>query len=240
MGVNGMQAQSWGEANEACSSGLRLSFGPTSCSFWASSLGLVDLPPFSPHGQHVGEISQSHFHFDLKFERIVLAEAVKENPNRSRLGLETVPPKPTDSTSYSKNNQPPGVVPDCLPKRPLATQVGTLFVVADAFLNGVALSDRAHLVLKIFSQEIILSLVQAIGVVFLKKAKRKCPQQQIGTYQLKVIRVSFLHTVRPNLTCRIPKDAIKLFNFGETNRKIPGVLARFEEILGQNSGKISF
>ncbi|XP_022880589.1 uncharacterized protein LOC111397851 [Olea europaea var. sylvestris] len=110
-------------------------------------------PPFSPHGQHVGEISQSHFHFDLKFERIVLAEAVKENPNRSRLGLETVPPKPTDSTSYqSKNNQPPGVVPDCLPKRPLATQVGTLFVVADAFLNGVALSDRAHLVLKIFSQ----------------------------------------------------------------------------------------
>lgn len=93
---------------------------------------------------------------------------------------------------------------------------------------------------KILLSDIILSLVQAIGVVFLKKAKRKCPQQQIGTYQLKVIRVSILHTVRPNLTCRIPKDNIKLFNFGETNRKIPGVLARFEEILGQNSSKISF
>ncbi|CAA2996083.1 Ubiquitin-associated 1 [Olea europaea subsp. europaea] len=55
-------------------------------------------PQLSPH---VGEIPRSRFHFDFEFERILLAEAIKENPNWNRLGLETVPPKPTESTSYN-------------------------------------------------------------------------------------------------------------------------------------------
>ncbi|KAL2550571.1 Ubiquitin-associated/translation elongation factor EF1B protein [Forsythia ovata] len=55
-------------------------------------------PQLSPH---VGEIPRSNFHFDFEFEKILLAEAVKENPNWSRLGLETVPPKPMESKSYN-------------------------------------------------------------------------------------------------------------------------------------------
>ncbi|KAG8381201.1 hypothetical protein BUALT_Bualt06G0097600 [Buddleja alternifolia] len=47
----------------------------------------------------MGEIPRSNFHFDFEFERNVLTEAVKENPNWSRLGIETGPPKPTELTS---------------------------------------------------------------------------------------------------------------------------------------------
>ncbi|KAK4431385.1 hypothetical protein Salat_0900600 [Sesamum alatum] len=47
----------------------------------------------------LGEIPRSNFHFDFEFERNVLTEAVKENPNWSRLGIENVPPRATEPTS---------------------------------------------------------------------------------------------------------------------------------------------
>ncbi|KAL2556134.1 Ubiquitin-associated/translation elongation factor EF1B protein [Forsythia ovata] len=47
----------------------------------------------------VGEIPRCNFNFDFEFERNVLAEAVKENPNWTRLGIEIVPPKTAASTS---------------------------------------------------------------------------------------------------------------------------------------------
>ncbi|KAL3837734.1 hypothetical protein ACJIZ3_022325 [Penstemon smallii] len=47
----------------------------------------------------VGEIPRSNFHFDFEFERNVLIEAVKENPNWSRIGIDPHPPKATDPTS---------------------------------------------------------------------------------------------------------------------------------------------
>ncbi|CAA2967505.1 Hypothetical predicted protein [Olea europaea subsp. europaea] len=47
----------------------------------------------------VGEIPRCNFHFDFEFERNVLDEAVKENPNWRRLGIEIVPPKTAGSSS---------------------------------------------------------------------------------------------------------------------------------------------
>ncbi|KAK6155612.1 hypothetical protein DH2020_009860 [Rehmannia glutinosa] len=47
----------------------------------------------------LGEIPRSNFHFDFEFERNVLIEAVKENLNWSRLGVDNGPPKATEPTS---------------------------------------------------------------------------------------------------------------------------------------------
>lgn len=46
----------------------------------------------------MGEIPRSNFQFDFEFERNVITEAVKENPNWSRLGIENVPPKAAETT----------------------------------------------------------------------------------------------------------------------------------------------
>ncbi|PIN20562.1 hypothetical protein CDL12_06747 [Handroanthus impetiginosus] len=48
---------------------------------------------------YLGEIPRSNFNFDFEFERNVLTETVKENPNWSRLGIENVSPKAAESTS---------------------------------------------------------------------------------------------------------------------------------------------
>ncbi|KAF5800510.1 putative ubiquitin-associated protein [Helianthus annuus] len=40
---------------------------------------------------HIGEIPRSTFQFDFELERKILAEAEKENPNWSNLGLENLP-----------------------------------------------------------------------------------------------------------------------------------------------------
>ncbi|XWS61276.1 hypothetical protein CRYUN_Cryun07bG0112400 [Craigia yunnanensis] len=53
-------------------------------------------PQLSPQ---VGDIPRSNFQFDFEFERKILAEADKESMNWSRLGLENLPSKPTESTS---------------------------------------------------------------------------------------------------------------------------------------------
>ncbi|PKI63465.1 metacaspase-1B-like [Punica granatum] len=45
-------------------------------------------PQMSPH---VGEIPRSNFHFDFDFERKILAEAEKENPNWGKLAMENQP-----------------------------------------------------------------------------------------------------------------------------------------------------
>ncbi|KAH6760530.1 Ubiquitin-associated/translation elongation factor EF1B protein [Perilla frutescens var. hirtella] len=61
-------------------------------------------PPLLPH---LGEIARSNFHFDFEFERNVLTEAVKENPNWGRLGIEHGPPKATEPTpSYGHTTDP--------------------------------------------------------------------------------------------------------------------------------------
>lgn len=55
----------------------------------------------------VGEIPRCNFHFDFEFERNVLAEAVKENPNWNRLGIEIVPRKTAESSSsYGPTTDP--------------------------------------------------------------------------------------------------------------------------------------
>ncbi|KAL3653597.1 hypothetical protein CASFOL_003278 [Castilleja foliolosa] len=55
----------------------------------------------------LGEIPKSNFHFDFDFERSVLTEAMKENPNWSRLGIENGPPKATEPTpSYGSTADP--------------------------------------------------------------------------------------------------------------------------------------
>ncbi|CAA0812965.1 Ubiquitin-associated/translation elongation factor EF1B protein [Striga hermonthica] len=55
----------------------------------------------------LGEIPRSNFHFDFDFERNVLAEAVKDNPNWSRLGVEYGPPKAAEPTaSYGSATDP--------------------------------------------------------------------------------------------------------------------------------------
>ncbi|XP_075494214.1 uncharacterized protein LOC142531827 [Primulina tabacum] len=53
-------------------------------------------PPLLPQ---LGEIPRSNFHFDFEFERNIIAEAMKENPNWSRLGLENFTSKPTEAPS---------------------------------------------------------------------------------------------------------------------------------------------
>ncbi|KAF5442215.1 hypothetical protein F2P56_034900 [Juglans regia] len=53
-------------------------------------------PQLSPQ---VGDIPRSNFQFDFDFERKVLAEAEKESQNWSRLGMENLPPRTTESTS---------------------------------------------------------------------------------------------------------------------------------------------
>ncbi|KVI10198.1 uncharacterized protein LOC112518067 [Cynara cardunculus var. scolymus] len=47
-------------------------------------------PQMSPH---IGEVPRSTFQFDFELERKILAEAEKENPNWSKLGLENHPHK---------------------------------------------------------------------------------------------------------------------------------------------------
>lgn len=49
----------------------------------------------------MGEVPRSNFLFDFEFERNVLTEAVKENPNWARLGIDIVPPKATQPNSSS-------------------------------------------------------------------------------------------------------------------------------------------
>ncbi|XP_050223933.1 uncharacterized protein LOC126673730 [Mercurialis annua] len=46
-----------------------------------------------------GDIPRSNFHFDFDFERRILAEAEKEVQNWSKLGMENLPFKQTESTS---------------------------------------------------------------------------------------------------------------------------------------------
>ncbi|OMP06238.1 hypothetical protein COLO4_08254 [Corchorus olitorius] len=58
-------------------------------------------PQLSPQ---VGNIPRSNFQFDFEFERKLLAESEKESMNWSRLGLENLPPKPTESTSSSSSS----------------------------------------------------------------------------------------------------------------------------------------
>ncbi|KAI5657762.1 hypothetical protein M9H77_26555 [Catharanthus roseus] len=63
-------------------------------------------PQLSPQ---IGDIPRSNFHFDFDFERKILAEADKENQNWSRLGLENLPSRTTDSTSSLGSNADPVV-----------------------------------------------------------------------------------------------------------------------------------
>ncbi|OMO53269.1 hypothetical protein CCACVL1_28769 [Corchorus capsularis] len=58
-------------------------------------------PQLSPQ---VGNIPRSNFQFDFEFERKLLAESEKESMNWSRLGLENLPSKPTESTSSSSSS----------------------------------------------------------------------------------------------------------------------------------------
>ncbi|KAL8544175.1 hypothetical protein ACS0TY_004638 [Phlomoides rotata] len=61
-------------------------------------------PPLLPY---LGEIPRSNFQFDFDFERNVITEAVKENPNWSRLGIENIPPKAAETTpSYGPPTDP--------------------------------------------------------------------------------------------------------------------------------------
>ncbi|XP_051143579.1 uncharacterized protein LOC127260000 [Andrographis paniculata] len=64
-------------------------------------------PPLLPQ---LGEIPRSNFHFDFEFERNVLAEAVKENPNWSKLGIDNLPPKATETSSSSHGSSTDPVV----------------------------------------------------------------------------------------------------------------------------------
>ncbi|XP_021275088.1 uncharacterized protein LOC110409904 [Herrania umbratica] len=63
-------------------------------------------PQLSPQ---VGDIPRSNFQFDFEFERKILAEAEKESMNFSRLGLENLSSKPTESTSSSGAKSDPVV-----------------------------------------------------------------------------------------------------------------------------------
>ncbi|XP_022734271.1 uncharacterized protein LOC111287858 [Durio zibethinus] len=92
------------------------SFQQTSSPSSSSGLGVrVALKPeyrIAPPPQlspQVGDIPRSNFQFDFEFERKVLAEADKESMNWSRLGLENLPSKPTQSTSSPVANSDPVV-----------------------------------------------------------------------------------------------------------------------------------
>ncbi|KAK9071637.1 hypothetical protein SSX86_008066 [Deinandra increscens subsp. villosa] len=63
-------------------------------------------PQMSPH---VGEIPRSTFQFDFELERKILAEAEKENPNWSKLGLENISHK--TAQPISRANSSVGVDP---------------------------------------------------------------------------------------------------------------------------------
>ncbi|XP_073127319.1 uncharacterized protein [Henckelia pumila] len=63
-------------------------------------------PPLLPQ---LGDIPRSNFHFDFEFERNVMAEAVKENPNWSRLGLENPVNKPAEAASSHGPSSDPTV-----------------------------------------------------------------------------------------------------------------------------------
>ncbi|XP_076927655.1 uncharacterized protein LOC143591288 [Bidens hawaiensis] len=58
-------------------------------------------PQMSPH---IGEIPRSTFQFDFDLERKILAEAEKENPNWSELGLENLPQKTTKPISRANSS----------------------------------------------------------------------------------------------------------------------------------------
>ncbi|XP_059667177.1 uncharacterized protein LOC132312717 [Cornus florida] len=79
---------------------------PTSSPSSSSGIGIrVAIKPeyrISPPPQlspQIGEIPRCTLQFDFEFEKKILAEAEKENQNWSRLGLENLPSKSTDSTS---------------------------------------------------------------------------------------------------------------------------------------------
>ncbi|OVA06742.1 hypothetical protein BVC80_8729g20 [Macleaya cordata] len=63
-------------------------------------------PQLSPH---VGEIPRSTFQFDFDFERKILVEAEKGSQNWSRLALENLPSRTTESTSSSGSDTDPVV-----------------------------------------------------------------------------------------------------------------------------------
>ncbi|XP_076937031.1 uncharacterized protein LOC143604441 [Bidens hawaiensis] len=58
-------------------------------------------PQMSPH---IGEIPRSTFQFDFDLERKILAEAEKENPNWSELGLENLPQKTAKPISRANSS----------------------------------------------------------------------------------------------------------------------------------------
>ncbi|KAJ8753036.1 hypothetical protein K2173_011804 [Erythroxylum novogranatense] len=58
----------------------------------------------------IGDIPRSNFQFDFDLERKILAEAQKENPNWSRLGLENLPSKPPTESTSSLGSVPDPVV----------------------------------------------------------------------------------------------------------------------------------
>ncbi|KAJ0842598.1 putative ubiquitin-associated protein [Helianthus annuus] len=61
-------------------------------------------PQMSPH---IGEIPRSTFQFDFELERKILAEAEKENPNWSKLGLENFPRKTAKPISRANSSVDP-------------------------------------------------------------------------------------------------------------------------------------
>ncbi|KAL7612094.1 hypothetical protein Lser_V15G09541 [Lactuca serriola] len=62
-------------------------------------------PQLSPH---IGEIPRSTFQFDFELERKILAEAEKENPNWSKLGLENLPHKTAKPISRANSSSGSG------------------------------------------------------------------------------------------------------------------------------------
>ncbi|KZV33462.1 hypothetical protein F511_12976 [Dorcoceras hygrometricum] len=58
-------------------------------------------PPLLPQ---LGDIPRSNFHFDFEFERNVITEAVKDNPNWSKLGLENFMNKPIEAASTQSSH----------------------------------------------------------------------------------------------------------------------------------------
>ncbi|KAI3749076.1 hypothetical protein L6452_12638 [Arctium lappa] len=64
-------------------------------------------PQMSPH---IGEIPRSTFLFDFELERKILAEAEKENPNWSKLGLENHPHKTAKPISRANSSSVDPVV----------------------------------------------------------------------------------------------------------------------------------
>ncbi|KAI7749455.1 hypothetical protein M8C21_010678 [Ambrosia artemisiifolia] len=58
-------------------------------------------PQLSPH---IGEIPRSTFQFDFELERKILAEAEKENPDWSKLGLENLPRQTAKPISRASSN----------------------------------------------------------------------------------------------------------------------------------------